>query len=156
RSSMTDLRDVIPAPGRTNATPLFDNHPADHNTIVDALNSVANRVDDLETSAYYRVYANKAARNADTSAHVTGMLTWPAAEATLPIWEGAWTILPEPFRPFPPPLWVGTTEFALGATPSCGYRHVYGSCQFYISANWGVLGPGQTGDISMLPPLIPD
>jgi hypothetical protein len=154
---MTDLRTVLPPPGRTNTTTLFDNHPGDHNQIVDSLNLVAGRVDALENAAYMRVYSNIAARNADTSAHIEGMLSWAAGDQTLAVWHGAWWILEEPFHAFTPRLWIGTVEFALGATPVTGYRHSYGSCQFYISANWGVLGPGvTTGDISMLPPITPD
>jgi hypothetical protein len=153
---MTDLRDVLPGPGRTNATPLLDSHPGDHNAIVDAINVVANRVDDLETTAYYRTYATLAARNADTSAHIEGMLAWAAADRTLAVWHGAWLILDEPWQPFTPHLFIGTTEMGLGATPSCGYRHTFGACQFYLSSNWGVLGPALSGDIGLHPPLPPD
>lgn len=155
---MTDLHDILPPPGRTNATGLFDSHPADHNQIVDSVNIIANRVDALSTLPNFKVYADKATRDADTAAHVGGMLSWAISEQTLAIWTTTWAILTEPFQPFTPRLWVGGLEFGLGSPPSCGYRHVFGSCQFYLSANFGVLGPGppsQEGDISLLPPLQP-
>jgi hypothetical protein len=153
---MTDLRDILPPPGRTNTTPLPDNHPADHNQIVDAINIIANQVSALAVAGNYRTYASIADRNADTGARVNGMLTYAVAERTLAVWGGAWLIMMEPFQPFTPRLWLGNTEMGRGSVPSCGYRHAFGSCQFYITCNWGVLGPGLSGDISMLPPLAPD
>src|SRR4051794_39854794 len=116
---MSDLRSVLPPPGRTNVTTLFDNHPADHDALVDALNGLGVRIDDLETAAQYRTYATIADRDADTSAHILGMITWAISERTLAVWNGEWDVLNEPFIAFSPKLWIGGTGMA-NVTPTSG------------------------------------
>lgn len=157
---MTDLRDILPPPGRSNVTTLLDSHPADHNAIVDGLNGLGLRVDALETAAQYRVYDTLADRDADISAHVDGMLTWAISERTVAVWNGEWTVLAEPFTAFSPHLWIGTLEFnnvtpTSGTAYQSGFRRMFGSCEFYIAARFGELGPSQSGNLIVMPPVRP-
>lgn len=150
----------LPAPGRTNTTALLDNHPSDHNTLVDAINEVNADLQDALLSANYRVYNTLADRNADVTAHIEGMLAWSISERTLSIWHGEWTVIFEPFIAFTPHLWIGSTEFrnvtpTSGTAYQSGYRHEFGKCAFYIAARFGQLGPSETGVLSVMPPLRP-
>jgi hypothetical protein len=105
-----------------------------------------------------------AARNADATAHVNGMLAWAVSERVLAIWDTGWSILYEPFIPFQPRLWVGGVEYAYvphppsGGAPgyNSGYRHEFGSCNFYIAARFGDMGAAAPNDlIYIMPPLPP-
>lgn len=97
----------------------------------------------------------------DANAHPKeGMLAWSRDAHRLAAWvnlANGWQVIIEPFHDFTPRLWIGVTEFAIDGTPApvAKMRRFYGACQFFAAVHWGVLGPGQTGDISMLPPLQP-
>ena len=130
---MTDLRALLPPPGRTNTSVLFDDHPDDHNEIVDALNVLADKLADATTLAGYRVYATVAARDADAGAHVEGMLAWTEAELTLAVWHGEWMVVREPPQDtWAPVIKLGaeTLTVIAGADYTHWYRHDFGVCTF--------------------------
>jgi hypothetical protein len=158
---MTDLRVVLPPPGRTNTTLLHDLHPDDHNVIVDAINGVDVALAAAVAAGHYRIYFSLAERDADTAARVDGTLAWAAVEGVLAVWRvEAWLTLFEPLIDFEPHLWIGTAEFdnvIPVATPPyrSRYRHEFGVCRFWIAARFGSLGAGATGTLAIQAPLPP-
>jgi hypothetical protein len=156
---MTDLRALLPPPGRTNTTPLFNDHPDDHNHIVAAVNELADKVTDAIDIPNYRVYADKAARDADATAHVEGMLAWAVTERTLAIWHGAWNVVREPpLDTWAPVIKLGAEVLTVitGADYTHWYRHDFGVCTFGL---YQVMAPPTGTNVADVltidPPLVP-
>jgi hypothetical protein len=153
----------LPAPGRVNATPLADNHPSDHDVIVDSVNELWADLNDALDAARYRTYDTVADRDADTGAHVEGTLAWATSERVLAIWHGEWQVLTQPFTPFVPRCFFGDTEMrALGPPPpyQTGYRLSYGVVEFSIGHRFGQIADPPLMDptdiLMVLPPVPPD
>lgn len=157
---MSDLDIVLPPSSRANSTLLHDLHPEDHDAIVDAINQVVAAQAGLADAGRYRIYTTVAARNADTSAEVDGMLAWAGTDGVLAVWHSTWQTLFEPLIDFTPRLWIGTAELA-NVTPvvtppyRSRYRHEFGMCRFWIAARFGSLGAGATGTMAIMCPLPP-
>ena len=150
-------------PARTNATPLFDLHPADHNYIVTAINEVNAELTLALGDANYRVYPTVEDRDADTSAHVEGMLSWVISQRQLSVWHGEWEVFFMPYTPFTPQCFIGENELApIGPPPAyqSGYRLSYGVVEFSVAHRYGVLKdpPEQNDDdiLFVVPPIPPD
>lgn len=150
-------------PARTNATTLLTNHPGDHNLIVDAINEVDANLDLALSRANYRIYPTKADRNADTGAHVEGMLAWCISERQLALWHGEWQILLMPYTPFVADCYIGTSHLApVGPPPGyqSGWRLSYGVVEFSIGHRYGQLAPPPaqpaTAVLYCSPPIPPD
>lgn len=142
-------------PGRSNATTLLNNHPDDHNLIVDAINDISDFLNDVTGRATYRVYDTVTARNADTDAHIEGMLTWAVSERQMAVWHGQWFILFQPFTAFTPRLFIGTAELRpLGPPPpyQTGYRLSYGVVEFSIGHRFGQIPDSAGTDILYVMP----
>ena len=155
---MSDLHDLLPPPGRTNATWLHDLHPENHNALVDAVNQLAARLPEVWDNIHLVVYADDGVRDGDTG-QGDGTLAWTVTEGTLAIAEGgAWTVLLSRMQTFDPRAWIGDDELTL--VPVDGYvsryRQEFGVCWFLVHARFSGLDDGLAGTLSVLPPLTPD
>jgi hypothetical protein len=168
---MTDLHDVLPPPARTNTTPLYDNHPDDHNVMVDAVNQLAAGVGTYVSTIMLKVYADIATRQIDEPPE--GTLGWAVAEGNLAIYHshtlgsGAvsseWIVLRETMQDFTPRCWIGAaeqtyvpvTDDGTGQPYQSRFRQDFGYCFFSVQARFSGLTSGQSGDLAVMPPLQP-
>lgn len=154
---MSDLLDILPRPGRSNVTTLFDLHPADHNALVAAINSLHAGVDGWVSTIHLVRYVTDADREADMG-QPEGTLSWVVSSRTLSVKYGdAWLTLTQPRQVFTPRCWLGGTEqvSVSTATYESTFSQEFGLCYFNICARFNFVA-GSTGVLSVLPPLQPE
>lgn len=161
---MSDLSIVLPPPNRLNGTRLHDDHPDDHNVVVDAINALYSGVAGFVSTIHMVTYATRALMLADAS-QPAGTLGYSMADATLAIYVPdhymlgyPWTIIVEPMHTFTPRCWIGTTELTI--VPTTGYRsqirQEFGYLWFEIHARFGGLDTiSGTGNLAVMPPISP-
>lgn len=162
---MTDLHTVLPPPGRVNGTPLYNDHPDDHNVVVDAINALHAGFLTYQDTIHLVVYPDLATMYADAS-QPEGTLGWAlgaygSAYAALAVYDPntfGWVIITEPMHLFTPRAWIGGTELTL--VPTTGYqskmRQDFGYCWFMIRARFGGLNTiSGSGVFAVMPPIAP-